>query len=378
MGAWALAACKMIAAHDNLRAAMIWSGYEQAPTHTQRMKKRPTKNAAKSPPAPVTKADVARAAGVSHITVSRVINTPEKVAPDTRKRVEAFIASMDYIPNLLAGGLASNRTGVIAAIVPTIGHSIFAETIRGLSEKLSSKGYQLLLGQTDYSEATETALVETFIGRRVDGIVLTGIQHSARTRRRLQATKIAVVETWDLTRKPIDMLVGFSNYEAGRAMGEYLYGRGHRNFAFAGGPDARGLARFQGYAEALRQHSVKAPVKITVPLGSLLRAGREALAQILNEHPKTDAIFFSNDVIAAGALMECIRLGIRVPEQVAIAGFADLEIATELTPSLTTVQVSGHQIGEKAAQLLLAKLAGEPTDRAVCDLGFAIVPRASA
>jgi LacI family gluconate utilization system Gnt-I transcriptional repressor len=341
-------------------------------------KKRPSKNAGKSNPAVVTKADVARAAGVSHITVSRVINTPEKVAPETRERVEAFIASMDYIPNLLAGGLSSKRTGVIAAIVPTIGHSIFAETVRGLSEKLSSKGYQLLLGQTDYSEAVETTLVETFIGRRVDGIVLTGIHHSARTRRRLHATNIAVVETWDLTRKPIDMLVGFSNYEAGRAMAEYLYGRGRRNFAFAGGADARGLARFQGYAEVLQQHDMKAPVRITVPLGSFLKAGREALVQILDAHPQTDAIFFSNDVIAAGALLECNRLGIRVPEQIAIAGFADLEIATELTPSLTTVQVSAYRIGEKAAQLLLAKLTGESHDHAVCDLGFAIVPRASA
>jgi LacI family gluconate utilization system Gnt-I transcriptional repressor len=342
------------------------------------MKKSLPKTAAKRSLTAVTKTDVARAAGVSHITVSRVINTPEKVAPETRERVQAFIASMDYIPNLLAGGLSSRRTGVIAAIVPTIGHSIFAETVNGLSEKLSSNGYQLLLGQTDYSEANETALVETFIGRRVDGIVLTGVEHSARTRQRLQTAGIAVVETWDLTRNPIDMLVGFSNLGAGRAIGKYLYTRGYRHFAFAGGPDARAMARFRGYAQALKQLGAEPPVKITVPLGPFFKAGRDALAQIRRENPKTDAIFFSNDVIAAGAIMECNRIGIRVPEQIAIAGFANLEIASELSPPLTTVQVGAYEIGKKAAQLLLSTLAGHPVEHAVCDLGFTIVSRDSA
>jgi transcriptional regulator, LacI family len=141
------------------------------------------------------------------------------VSPATRERVESFISSMGYIPNMLAGGLASRRTRIVAAIVPTISHSIFAETVRGLSEQLSLQGYQLLLGQTNYSEDAETGLVEAFIGRRVDGLVLTGVQHSARTRQRLKAAGIPVVETWDMSPQPIDMLVGFDNHAAGQAMG---------------------------------------------------------------------------------------------------------------------------------------------------------------
>jgi len=326
----------------------------------------------------VTKEDVARQAGVSHITVSRVINTPEKVAPETRAKVQAAIARMGYIPNLLAGGLASRRTRIIAAIVPTIGHSIFADTVRGLSDELAARGYQLLLGQSNYSEDNETGLVEAFIGRRVDGMVLTGVQHTERTRQRLKASKIPVVEIWDLTSKPIDMLAGFSNHDAGYAMAEYLVGQGYRRMAFVGGEDARGLARFAGMADALKAHRLAAPKRVLTGAGSFFKAGRTALVEIVTRHPKVDAAFFSNDVIAAGALFECAHRNIKVPEQLAIAGFANLDIAPEVSPALTTVHVGSQQIGEKAAQMLLARLSDATTTPLVCDLGFSIVRRESA
>lgn len=325
----------------------------------------------------VTKEDVARAAGVSHITVSRVINTPEKVSPATRERVEAFIASMGYIPNLLAGGLASRRTRIVAAIVPTISHSIFADTLRGLSEQLSMQGYQLLLGQTNYSEEAETGLVEAFIGRRVDGLVLTGIQHSPLTRQRLQAAGIPVVETWDLTDTPIDMLAGFDNHAAGRAMGDYLYQKGYRHMAFVGGDDPRGMARMAGLREALRCHDAAEPVQLVMPMGSFLQAGREAIGRLLTQHPEVDAAFFSNDVIAAGAALECARRGIAIPGRIALAGFANLEIATEVLPALTTVQISAHQIGLTAAEMLLTRFDGDPLDQVVHDLGYSILERES-
>ncbi|WP_441318800.1 LacI family DNA-binding transcriptional regulator [Herbaspirillum seropedicae] len=325
----------------------------------------------------VTKEDVARAAGVSHITVSRVINSPEKVSPATRERVEAFIASMGYIPNLLAGGLASRRTRIVAAIVPTISHSIFAETLRGLSEQLCMQGYQLLLGQTNYSEEAETGLVEAFIGRRVDGLVLTGVQHSPMTRQRLKAAGIPVVETWDLTDTPIDMLAGFDNHAAGRAMGDYLYQKGYRRMAFVGGDDPRGMARVAGLRESLRHHGAAEPVHLVMPMGAFLQAGREAIGRLLTQHPEVDAAFFSNDVIAAGAALECARRGIAVPGRIALAGFANLEIATEVLPALTTVQISAHQIGLTAAEMLLTRFDGDPLDQAVHDLGYSILERDS-
>ncbi|MBG7618544.1 LacI family DNA-binding transcriptional regulator [Herbaspirillum sp. AP02] len=339
------------------------------------MNRKPSTAAA--PSRAITKEDVARAAGVSHITVSRVINTPEKVAPATRERVEAFISSMGYIPNMLAGGLASRRTRIVAAIVPTISHSIFAETVRGLSEQLSLQGYQLLLGQTNYSEEAETGLVEAFIGRRVDGLVLTGVQHSVRTRQRLRAAGIPVVETWDLTPQPIDMLVGFDNHAAGYAMGQYLHRKGYRRMAFVGGEDPRGLARFAGMREALLTQSAPEPAHLVMPMGSFLQAGREAICRLLALEPAIDAAFFSNDVLAAGAALECARRAIAVPQRIALAGFANLEIAPEVLPALTTVQISAHQIGLTAAEMLLTRFEGDAVAQPVCDLGYAILERDS-
>lgn len=341
------------------------------------MTRKPETSNPAAPARAITKEDVARAAGVSHITVSRVINTPEKVSPDTRAKVETFIASMGYIPNMLAGGLASRRTRIVAAIVPTISHSMFAETVRGLSEQLAAQGYQLLLGQTNYAEETETALVEAFIGRRVDGLVLTGVQHTARTRQRLKAAGIPVVETWDLTQRPIDMLAGFDNYEAGRAMGRYLHQRGYRHTAFVGGEDPRGMARFTGMREALLALGAPEPIHLVVPMGSFLHAGRESAAVLLDQHPEVNAAFFSNDVIAAGAAMECVRRGVAVPGRMALAGFANLEIASAVVPALTTVQISAHQIGLAAADMLLARFGGLAVEEPVRDLGFSILERDS-
>ena len=343
------------------------------------MAKRISSHEDSNPARAVTKEDVARVAGVSHITVSRVINSPDKVAPATRERVQAEIARMGYIPNLLAGGLASRRTRIVAAVVPTIGHSIFAETVRGMSEYLMAHGYQLLLGQSDYSEDIETRLVEAFIGRRVDGLVLTGVQHTAATLQRLKTAGIPVVETWDLTPEPIDMLAGFSNYDAGAAMGDYLVEQGYRRIAFVGGEDPRGVARLAGLSAALKRHRLRAPIRITASPGSFLQGGREAMVTLLEQHPDVDAAFFSNDVIAAGAVLECDRRKVRIPQDIAIAGFANLDIASEINPPLTTVHVSSHRIGETAARMLLARLGGKDTEAdTVSDLGFSIVRRGSA
>ncbi len=322
--------------------------------------------------------DVARLSRVSMITVSRVINQPEKVAPRTRARVETAIAKIGYVPNLTAGSLASNRSRIIAAIVPTIDNSIFAETMRGLAETLAAGGYQLLLGQTGYDESAEEALVAAFLGRRVDGMVVTGVSHSALTRQRLTKAGIPVVETWDLTPNPIDMVVGFSNRDAGRAIARYLLDKGHRRIGFAGGGDDRTRSRLAGFEATIKRVKGARLVRVLMPAGTSFHGGREALGDLLTQDPKLQAIFCSNDALAVGALMECHRRGIRVPQALAVAGFADLDIAAEVEPALTSVQVRSRTIGEEAANMLLARLRGEPIAAAVRDLGFTVVPRASA
>ena len=321
--------------------------------------------------------DVAQLAGVSLITVSRVLNTPDKVAPATRRKIEAAIRKTGYLPNLTAGSLASNRSRIIAAIVPTIDNSIFAETVRGLSETLAAGGYQLLLGQTGYDEKTEEALVAAFLGRHADGMVLTGGQHSKLTVKRLKAAHLPVVEIWDLPAAPIDMVAGFSNLAAGRAMARHLLARGYRRLGFAGGDDDRTDARLRGFAAALRQVRGTHLVHASLGAGRSFGGGREALTQLLAQDARLDAIFFSNDALAAGALMECQRRGIQVPQQLAIAGFADLDFAAEIEPALTTVKVRSRHIGDEAAHMLLTRLAGETVTTPVRDVGFTVVERAS-
>ncbi len=322
--------------------------------------------------------DVAQLAGVSMMTVSRAIREPAKVAPATRARVTAAIAKLGYVPNLTAGSLASQRSGIIAAIVPTIDNSIFAETMRGLTDTLAAAGYQLLLGQTAYDANAEDALVAAFLGRRVDGMVITGVEHSAVTRRRLLKAGIPVVETWDLTPNPIDMVVGFSNRDAGRAIARYLLDQGYLRLGFAGGGDDRTRSRLAGFEAAIRRVKGASLTRAMLPAGTSFRGGREALAQLLAQERGLQAVFCSNDAIAVGALMECRRRGIEVPRDLAIAGFADLDIAAEVEPALTSVQVRSRTIGEQAANMLLARLRGEPLEATVRDLGFTVVPRESA
>lgn len=322
--------------------------------------------------------DVARLAGVSMVTVSRALNTPDKVAPATRARIEEAVQRIGYVPNLLAGSLASNRSRIVAALVPTIANSIFSETVEGMSEVLTRHGYQLLLGQTGYDESIEEALVATFLGRRVDGILLTGIGHSRDTRLQLMRRRLPVVETWDLTPSPIDRIVGFSNREAGEAMTRYLIERGYRRIGFAGGADERSESRRAGWLAAHAAAGRPSGPSLAVATPSRVAAGREAIDELMRHDPPPDAVFFSNDVLAIGAMLQCQRRGWPVPGQVAVAGFTDTELASEFNPSLTTVHVRGRAIGERAAEVLLARIDGRGDVQRAIDVGYEIVARDSA
>jgi LacI family transcriptional regulator, gluconate utilization system Gnt-I transcriptional repressor len=323
-------------------------------------------------------ADVARLAGVSMITVSRVLNLPDKVASKTRDVVLAAIRKSGYVPNLTAGSLASNKSRIIGAIVPTIDNSIFAETVRGLSEALAKSGFQLLLGQSNYDETAEGSLVEAFLGRRVDGLVLTGGSHSKAMRQRLQQSGVPVVETWDLPRKPIDMVAGFSNVEAGRAVAAYLLAKGHLKLGFVGGPDDRSDARLAGMRAALKGRRGVSLQVVRPQTGASFQGGRGVIAQFAIAGTMPQAIFFGNDALAAGALLECQSRAIEVPTQLAVVGFADLAIASAMEPALTTVRVPTARMGQSAAHMLLARLAGQTLEEPVRDLGFELVTRASA
>ena len=326
----------------------------------------------------MTLRQVAQLAEVAPVTVSRVLNTPLVVSPEVRERVLAVIRDTGYVPNRLAGGLASARSNLIAAIVPTISMSVFLQTVQSLTDSLFHADYQLMLGQTGYSAEREDALLEAIIGRRPDGIVLTGIMHSPEGRRLLQASGIPVVETWDFTPNPIDMLVGLSHEQLGAAVCKHLHTKGRRRLGLLSGDDERAARRRKGfYAEAgrlgLREPALqleKSPTSHT--------EGRAGLAALLAAQPDIDAVFCSSDMLALGVLTEAQARAMAVPDQLAVVGFGDIEFAQTVIPSLTTVRIDGTRMGQTAAGFIADRAEGKTVAEPVVDIGFSIMERESA
>lgn len=329
----------------------------------------------------ITLKDVAKLAGVAPITASRALNTPDAVSPAVLQRVREAVERTGYVPNMLAGGLASSKSRLVAAVVPTVIGPVFQETVQSLTESLAKSGYQLMLGQSGYTDSREDALLEAIIGRRPDGVVLTGIMRSAEGRRRLIASGIPVVETWDLTPTPIDMLVGFSHEKIGAAVAEYLHARGRRKVATIGGNDERAARRSKAFSEAAVQLGIaggekQVPIAV-VPAPTTLGSGRTSLGELLSRHPDIDAIFCSSDLLALGVLTEAQARGIAVPERLAVIGFGDLGFARDLHPALTTVRIDGTAIGATAARFIIDRAEGRGVEEPIRDIGFSIVERAS-
>ena len=323
----------------------------------------------------ITLRDVAKLAGVAPITASRVMNTPDQVSPEVRQRVLDAVQRTGYVPNRMAGGLASARSRLIAAVVPSTVMSVFMETIEALNSTLFDAGYQLMLGQSGYSADREELLLETIIGRRPDGIFLTGIMGAGKGRTRLVASGIPVVETWDLTPTPIDMLVGFSHLDIGRAVAQFFVAKGRKRLALVTAEDERAARRAAAFAEAAEQAGLPPVHVVNVGAQRSLRSGRDALARLVHECPEADAVFCSSDLLAVGVATEARARQIAVPGRLAIMGFGDVPFVADMLPALSTVQINGAHIGRLAAQYLMDRAEGREVDPAVVQVDFSIVER---
>ena len=323
----------------------------------------------------ITLADVAKLAGVAPITASRALNHPQEVSPELLQRVRDAVARTGYVPNMLAGGLASSRSRLVAAVVPTISGLVFLETLQSLTEALAEAGYQLMIGQSGYGESREDALLEQILGRRPDGIVLTGVMHSSEGRRRLQSSGTPVVETWDLTPTPIDMLVGFSHAQVGAAVAERLHAKGRRCIGLLGGDDARARQREAGFVAKAAALGLPAPPSVRCSAPTTARHGRDGLRALLAQASALDAVVCGSDAMALGVLTEARTLGLDVPGRLAVIGFGDLGFAAELDPPLSTVRIDGTAIGHHAARLILDRVEGRAVDTPVIDVGFTLVER---
>jgi len=324
--------------------------------------------------------DVAERAGVAPITVSRALRRPDVVAAATRARIDAAIAELGYVPDLIARSFRSRSSGVVAAIVPHLDYSPYAQLLQGLADVLREHGLELMMGLSGLSLAREEAILRTFTGRRPDGLVLAGTRHSARTREILKRAGTPVVETGPLARRPFDIGVGYREERAAAAMLDHLYGLGYRRVAFICGPlkgNERASRRRRGYLAAMRRCGLATHRFVEVGPTPNLRGGATAMARVLERWPETDCALASSDSFAAGALFECQRRGIAVPDELGIAGMLDLEIAGETAPALTTVRVPRYEIGRRAALELLERIGGRPRAPRAIDLGFELIPRES-
>lgn len=270
-------------------------------------------------------------------------------------------------------------------MVPSLSNAWFAETIDGLSEVLEAANYQLLLAQSRYDREQEMHVASTLLGRRIDALMLTGTGHTPGLRELVRRARIPVVETWDLPAKgevaPLDMIAGFSNTGAGEAAAVHLLARGCQRLGFIGADEERARKRLQGFARGVERVGLG---PVSTWLGkppTSFDAGAAALQHLRAQEPELDAIFCSNDTLAAGALFECRRQGWRVPQDIAVVGFSDQPIAAATVPAITTVAVQARELGRQAGRMLLQRMeqdASVGTLPSVADLGFKIVVRESA
>jgi len=325
-------------------------------------------------------ADVARLAGVSTSTVSRALSQPASVSAELRRRVEDAVDRLGYLPNLVAGGLASARSRSVGVIVPSLINSFFSATIEEMADGLSAKGYQLMLGNSRYSEEAEEALVTSFLAWSPAAIVLTGSRHSRRTLRMLLDAEIPVIEMWEVIERPLDTAIGFSNKAVGEAIARHFIASGARNLAFIGAAldrDYRSAERGEGFAAAATAAGLPPVARVARPERASTEAGAAALAELMRAYRETEAVFLSNDVLALGALFEARRQGWSVPGRLRLCGFGDLDFATSSLPALTTVRPPRGEIGKRTAELLLKRFAGAAPGELSIDLGFDLIVRES-
>jgi LacI family transcriptional regulator len=309
-----------------------------------------------------TLGDVAIRAGVSAASVSRVLNHPGKVSSGVRARVTQAMGELGYVRDGAARALASRQSLTIGHVVPTLGIGIFAAGVAALQRRLEEFGYQLLVAASDYDEAKEVRQVRALIERGVDGMALVGQRHAPEIYQLLQARKIPYVNTYQADRRSPHPSIGFDNRTGTFELTRHLIDLGHREFGIVTASPSlndRIAARLKGVLDCLDDHDIPPSARHVVEVtAQSIAEGRNAVRALIVGHPDLTAIYCTTDTLAIGALCECCALGIRVPEDLSIAGYSDLEIVSHLDPALSTVHIPAEQIGTRTADFLIDRIKG--------------------
>lgn len=313
------------------------------------------------PRRPLTLRDVSDASGVSEMTVSRVLRGRGEVSAATRDRVLAAARSLGYVPNRIAGALASKRVNLVAVIIPSLSNMVFPEVLAGISAGLEGSGLQPVFGATHYDPARETAVLYEMLSWRPSGVIVAGLEHDAAARAMLAQADVPVVEVLDTDGTPIDSAVGISHTAAGAAMAQAILGAGYRRIGYLGtsvAGDHRARKRRAGFVAALAAAGVPLAAETAYDSGSALAKGRDMTAALTAAHPDLDFLYYANDVIGAGGLLWCLAQGVAVPGRVGLAGFNGLDLLEGLPRRLATQDSRRFAIGRRAAEIVAAGLHG--------------------
>jgi len=323
--------------------------------------------------------EVAKLAGVSPITASRFFRNPETVSVGKRVRVESAAKELGYVPNLAARALASQRTEVIGVLIPSLTNNVFSDVLRGIYDALDGSRYSIQLANTRYSILQEETLLRLFLAQKPAGLIVTGINQTQDSRAILEQVDCPIVQIMELGPEPIDMMIGFSHFDASKAAILHLLEQGYRGIGFLGARmDPRVQRRLEGYSAAMSEAGLFDPrLIVTTAVPTSVTLGGALFADLLAKAPDIEAVFCINDDLALGALFECERRHMSVPEQMAIVGFNDLEFMSSSVPTLTSVRTNRYEMGKNAAIMVIEALEGRRPTEPVVDLGFSVMQRQS-
>lgn len=318
--------------------------------------------------------DVAEVAHVSEMTVSRVLTGKPGVAPATKEKILRIIDDLGYVPNRLAGSLATSRSNQVAVIIPSLINNVFPEVTSGIADSLERAGYNAVVGITDYNPVKEESLIRSMMSWRPAGFIVAGHNSTTRTQNMLRNADIPVVEIMDIPDEPVDICIGLYQKEAARALARHLVAKGYRSFGYVGlnDRDSSAAKRFSAMQEILLQTELSIDHRALFDQPPDMVMGKQGVIDLLAENPNLDVVVFSNDTAAIGAYMHCIEKGIEVPEQLAIAGFSGLNTGQTMPKKLTTIATKRYEIGRLAARAVINELDGQNVTRLV-DLGFELI-----
>lgn len=308
---------------------------------------------------PLTLRDVSEASGVSEMTVSRVLRNRGDVSPVTREKVLQAAKDLGYVPNKIAGALASQRVNLVAVVIPSMSNMVFPEVMTGISQILEDTDLQPVVGVTDYQPEKEERVLFEMLSWRPSGVIVAGLEHSDASRAMLKASGIPVVEIMDVDGTPIDTCVGISHRRAGREMAQAILKSRYERIGFMGTKmplDHRARKRFEGFTETLGKAGIEIVEREFYSGGSALAKGREMTAAMLGRDPELDFLYYSNDMIGAGGLLYLMEQGFDIPDQIGLAGFNDVELLQGLPRKLATMDACRLEIGRKAAQIIAERV----------------------